>query len=349
MPELRKDPIVGRWVIISTDRAKRPTDFSREPVKMKGGFCPFCPGNESKTPPEVLAYRQNGAGSDGQGWSVRVVPNKFPALGIEGSLNRQAEGMFDKMNGIGAHEVIIETPEHNATLATLPEKGIEDVLWAFRDRIVDLKKDRRFKYILIFKNHGPQAGATLEHPHGQLIALPIVPKHVIEEIEGASQYFMYKERCVFCDIVRQEAESGVRVIADNEAFLTVAPYAPRFPFETWIIPRRHESAFENSSSQIYQGLAKALKNLLLRADRVLDHCAYNLVIHTAPVQEPAMEHYHWHVEFMPRLTKIAGFEWGAGFYQNPTPPEEAAKYLREARIEKAQPAVAASQPGVSAD
>jgi UDPglucose--hexose-1-phosphate uridylyltransferase len=343
VPELRKDPIVGRWVIISTDRAKRPTDFSREPVKMKGGFCPFCPGNENKTPSEVLAYRPNGTARDGQGWTVRVVPNKFPALGIEGSLNRQAEGMFDKMNGIGAHEVIIETPEHDTTLATLPEKGIEDVLWAFRDRIVDLKKDRRFKYILIFKNHGPLAGATLEHGHGQLIALPIVPKHVIEELEGSKQYYIYKERCVFCDIVRQETESGVRVVAEHEGFLTLAPYAPRFPFETWIIPRRHESAFENSSTQVYEGLAKALKNLLMRADKVLDYPAYNLVIHTAPVQEPAMEHYHWHVEFMPRLTKIAGFEWGTGFYQNPTPPEEAAKYLREAKIEISQPVSAAKQ------
>ena len=340
MPELRKDPIVGRWVIISTDRAKRPNDFSREPVKMKGGFCPFCPGNENKTPSEVLAYRPNGASRDSQGWTVRVVPNKFPALGIEGNLGRQAEGMFDKMNGIGAHEVIIETPEHEATLASLPEKRIEDVLWAFRDRIVDLKKDRRFKYILIFKNHGPLAGATLEHAHGQLIALPIVPKHVLEELEGSKQYYIYKERCVFCDLVRQESESGVRVVSENEGFLTLAPYAPRFPFETWIIPKRHESGFENSSSQVYESLAKALKNLLMRADKVLDYPAYNLVIHTAPVQEAAMDHYHWHVEFMPRLTKIAGFEWGTGFYQNPTPPEEAAKYLREAKIESSQPAAA---------
>jgi UDPglucose--hexose-1-phosphate uridylyltransferase len=337
VPELRKDPIVGRWVIISTDRSKRPTDFTREPVKLKGGFCPFCTGNEDKTPHEVLAYRPNGGGSDASGWTVRVVPNKFPALGIEGSLSRQAEGMFDKMNGIGAHEVIIETPDHEATLASLPEKRIEDVLWAYRDRILDLKKDRRFKYILIFKNHGQLAGATLEHAHGQLIALPIVPKHVLEELEGCKQYYLYKERCVFCDIVRQETEYGVRVVGENEGFLTLAPYASRFPFETWILPKRHESTFENSSSQVYENLAKALKNLLLRANQVLEYPAYNLILHTAPVQEPAMDYYHWHVEFMPRLTKIAGFEWGTGFYQNPTPPEEAAQYLREARIELTQP------------
>ena len=321
-------------MIISNDRAKRPTDFVREPVKRKGAFCPFCPGNEDKTPAEVLAYRPNGVGPDNSGWTVRVVPNKFPALGIEGSLSRQAEGMFDKMNGIGAHEVIVETPEHDLTLADLPEKRIEDVLWAFRDRILDLKKDKRFKYILIFKNHGTAAGATLEHSHGQLIALPIVPKHVLEEMEGAKQYYIYKERCVFCDIVRQEIEAEVRVVDDNAHFLTVEPYAPRFPFETWILPKRHESAFEESSSQVYESLAKSLKNLLTRADQVLDMPAYNLVIHTSPVQEGPLDYYHWHIEFMPRLTKTAGFEWGTGFYQNPTPPEEAAKYLREVKIEK---------------
>ncbi len=193
---------------------------------------------------------------------------------------------------------------------------------------------------MIFKNHGQLAGATLEHSHAQLIALPIVPKHVVEELEGSKQYFMYKERCVFCDIIRQETEAGVRVVAENDGFLTVAPYAPRFPFETWIIPRRHESAFENSSSQVYEDLAKALKNLLVRADQVLDNPAYNLIIHTAPAQEGSMDYYHWHVEFMPRLTKIAGFEWGTGFYQNPTPPEEAARYLREAKVETAQPVAA---------
>jgi UDPglucose--hexose-1-phosphate uridylyltransferase len=337
VPELRKDPIVGRWVIISTDRAKRPTDFVREAVKIKGGFCPFCYGNENKTPPEILAYRPSTNGSaspkDGAGWTVRVVPNKFPALGIEGNLNKQAEGMFDKMNGIGAHEVVIETPDHNSTLASLPAKKIEDVLWAFRDRILDLKKDRRFKYILLFKNHGEAAGASLEHSHSQLIALPILPIYVAEELQGAKQYYMYKERCVFCDAIRQEIESGIRVVAENADFITLAPYAPRFPFETWILPKRHESAFENSSSQMFENLAKALKLLLMKADRVLDNPPYNLVVHSSPAQDPTNEYYHWHIEFMPKLTKTAGFEWGTGFYINPTPPEEAAKFLREARVE----------------
>jgi UDPglucose--hexose-1-phosphate uridylyltransferase len=342
LPELRKDPIVGRWVIISTDRAKRPTDFVREHVVMKGGFCPFCYGNENKTPPEVLAYRPNPNGGspaakDSPGWTIRVVPNKFPALGIEGNINRRAEGMFDRMSGIGAHEVIIETPDHNATLASIPNKRVEDVLWAFRDRILDLKQDKRFKYILIFKNHGEAAGASLEHPHSQLIALPILPKQVVEELEGAKQYYIYKERCVFCDVIRQEMDSGVRVIGEDQEFITMAPYAPRFPFETWILPKRHESAFENSSSAMFENMARAVKSLLAKAHNVLDNPAYNLVIHTAPVQDPLLEHYHWHIEFMPKLTKTAGFEWGTGFYINPTPPEEAAKFLREASVEVGQP------------
>lgn len=343
MPELRKDPIVGRWVIISTDRAKRPTDFDRDQVKLRGGFCPFCPGHENKTPPEVLAYRPKSAERDTPGWTVRVVPNKFPALGIEGNLGRQAEGMFDKMNGIGAHEVVIETSDHNQTLATLPEKRIEDVLWAFRDRILDLKQDKRFRYILIFKNHGEAAGASLEHAHCQLIALPIVPKQVNEELEGAKEYYRYKERCIFCDIIQQEQEYGSRVIAENEHFITLAPYAPRFPFETWLLPRRHESAFENSPSNVYESLAKALKSVLGKMDSVLDRPAYNLVIHSSPVQETTNDYYHWHIELMPKLTKMAGFEWGTGFYINPTPPEEAARFLREAQPETVE-APPAGQP-----
>ena len=214
MPELRKDPITGRWVIIATDRAKRPTDFVREKVEIHGsGFCPFCSGNEAKTPPEILAYRKDGSPRDAPGWSLRVVSNKFPALGIEGTLNRQGEGLYDKMNGIGAHEVIIETPDHRMTLASMPARAVEDVLWAFRDRILDLKKDRRFKYILIFKNHGEAAGASLEHTHSQLIALPVVPKRVREEVDSAKEYYNFKERCIFCDIIRQEVEDGVRMIA----------------------------------------------------------------------------------------------------------------------------------------
>ncbi len=333
MPELRKDPITGRWVIIATERAKRPTDFLREPsAHAHGGFCPFCPGNEAKTPSEILAYRGNGSTPNSTGWTVRVIPNKFPALGIEGDLGRMGEGLFDKMNGVGAHEVIIETPEHEGTFSRLTEKGLEDVLWAYRDRIVDLRKDRRFRYILIFKNHGEAAGASLEHPHSQLIALPIVPIRVREEVDGAKQYYSLKERCIFCDMIRQEMDSKVRVVDENESFVVIEPYAPRFPFETWILPKVHESHYENGQMREFQNLSRALKKLVSQMDQVLERPAYNMVLHTSPVQEQTSAHYHWHIELMPKLTRVAGFEWGTGFYINPTPPEEAAQFLRNAEI-----------------
>ncbi len=333
MPELRRDPITGRWVIIATDRAKRPTDFVREKVQVRqSAFCPFCYGNESKTPPEILAHRGNGTGPDTPGWTIRVVPNKFPALGIEGSLDRQGEGLYDKMNGVGAHEVIIETPEHSMTLATMPVERVEEVLWVYRDRITDLKKDQRFKYILIFKNHGDAAGASLEHPHSQLIALPVVPKRVREEVDGAQNHYNFKERCIFCDITRQEMDSGNRVVAENQGFIVLAPFAPRFPFEMWIVPKVHQSAFEACQQCELQQLAAILKDMLIRLDKVLDCPPYNYIIHTSPISEGAEDYYHWHLEIMPKLTKVAGFEWGTGFYINPTPPEEAAKFLREAAV-----------------
>lgn len=333
MPELRKDPVTGRWVIISTERAKRPTDLAKESVVIRGtGFCPFCYGNEDKTPPEVLVFGRNGAGPNTPGWTVRVVPNKFPALGIEGDLDRAGDGMFDRMNGVGAHEVIVETPDHHSTLAMLTDKGIEDVLWAYRDRMLDLKNDKRFRYILIFKNHGEAAGASLEHTHSQLIALPIVPKRVREEVDNSKRYFIEKERCIFCDMIRQEADTSDRVILENEEFIAIAPYAPRFPFETWLLPKVHHSSFENNQSPIYKSLAGLMGNLLKRIDAVLERPAYNFIIHTSPIGEEINDHYHWHIELMPKLTKVAGFEWGTGFYICPTPPEESARFLREAEV-----------------
>ena len=333
MPELRKDPVTGRWVIISTERRKRPSDFRVERHQvLRDEYCPFCAGREDLTPPEVFAYRSNGGGRNGPGWDLRVVPNKFPALQVEGGLDREGEGMFDRMNGIGAHEVIIETPDHGKTLATMSEGEIERVLSAFRERVRDLKQDRRFRYILLFKNHGGPAGATLEHSHSQLIALPIVPDFVREEVEGARHHFADKERCVFCDIVHQELAAGQRIILENADIVALAPYAPRFPFETWLVPRRHGSRFEEAAQHEYQSLARLLKALLLRVNRALESPSYNLIVHSSPFSEETSEFYHWHLELMPRLTKVAGFEWGTGLYINPTSPEEAARVLRDARV-----------------
>jgi UDPglucose--hexose-1-phosphate uridylyltransferase len=333
MPELRKDPITGRWVIISTDRQKRPNDFRLERAASLGReHCPFCPGRESMTPPEVLSYRQNGSGANAPGWDLRVVPNKFPALQVEGTLDREGEGMFDRMNGIGAHEVIIETPDHDRPLAAMSEPEIERVLWAYRERILDLKKDFRLRHILVFKNHGYAAGATLDHPHSQLIALPVVPDFLREEIDGARRHFEVKERCVFCDIIQQEVKDGRRLIAENADVIALAPYAPRFAFETWLLPKRHGARFEETPRHVSESLARLLKAVLQRLDRALESPPFNLVVHTAPFTEDVTDVFHWHVEIMPKLTRVAGFEWGTGFYINPTSPEEAAKVLRSVRL-----------------
>ena len=336
MPELRKDPVIGRWVIISTERGKRPTDLAVRERPRRSSFCPFCPGNEDKTPPEILAYRASDSRRDGPGWQVRVVPNKFPALQIEGEMDRRAEGLYDKMNGIGAHEVIIETADHELELGMQTTAGIEQVLRAYRERMADLKRDRRFRYLMLFKNHGEAAGATLEHAHSQIIATPVVPKRVQEELDGALRHYQLKERCIFCDMMVQERGDGRRIVSENDEFLAFTPFASRFAFETWLLPKRHESHFEEGDASRLGQLAEILRSTLTRIGRALNHPPYNFILHTSPCNQGALEHYHWHFEIMPTLTKIAGFEWGTGFHINPTPPEEAAEYLREIQIRETE-------------
>lgn len=333
MPELRKDPIIGRWVIISTERGKRPSDFSGAPKRRtESKLCPFCPGNESATPPEIMAFRPDSSEPNKPGWTLRVISNKYPALRIEGNLNREGVGIFDRMNGVGAHEVIIETPEHDKDLVDLNLKQMQDVIWAYRARTIDLKKDPRFRYILIFKNQGEAAGASLEHSHSQLIATPIVPKRVMEEVESASKYYDYKERCIFCDIIKQEISDDERVVIQNEHFISLEPFAPRFPFETWILPKKHSPAFEDIKKDGIPALASILLETLQRLSKALNNPPYNYILHSSPVDNDYAEEFHWHIEIMPKLTKVAGFEWGTGFYINPTTPEDAAVYLKEIEI-----------------
>lgn len=329
MPELRKDPIIGRWVIIATERGKRPHDFVVEEEVVKGGFCPFCPGNEHTTPPEIFAFRDPNTQPNTPGWQLRVVNNKFPALILQGEPDRQGEGMFDKMNGIGTHEVIIESPDHRLNLATLPVEHFILVLKAYRERIRSLGEDPRMRYVLVFKNQGRAAGASLEHSHSQLISLPIVPELVMEELNGSKFYYNWKERCVFCDMIRQELQQGIRVVEENEEFVALCPFAPRSPFEVWILPKTHHSSYVELQEESLARLAAIFSTTLKRLHTALRGAPYNFILHTAPVREPAIPYYHWHFEIMPKLTLMAGFEWGSGFFINPTPPEDAATYLRE--------------------
>ncbi|MEW6609037.1 MAG: galactose-1-phosphate uridylyltransferase [bacterium] len=332
MPELRKDPVIGRWVIIATERAQRPSDFHipEGEFTINSGRCPFCEGNEALTPPEILCLRERGTAPNTPGWWVRTIPNKFPALRIEGELNRQGEGIYDMMNGVGAHEIVIETPNHHKSLEDLETDYVEKVLLCYRERMIDLKKDTRFKYILVFRNHRSSAGASLDHPHSQLIATPIVPKRVKEELRGALSYYNFKDRCVFCDIVHQEIRDNVRLVMENEHFITFSPYASRFPYEICILPKTHCASYETIDKEQIPALAQILKISLLKLKKLLNDPPYNYIIHTTPFSLPGnLKDYHWHIEIIPRITHVAGFEWGTGFYINTVIPEDAAKNLRE--------------------
>jgi UDPglucose--hexose-1-phosphate uridylyltransferase len=334
MPQLRRDPVTREWVIIATERSRRPSDFkSSEDLQNKPSFnpnCPFCPGNELMTPPEVLAYRPQEAPPNGPEWWVRVVPNKFPALAIEGNLDRQGHGMYDLMNGIGAHEVIVECTEHDRNIATVSPQQAEEVFWAYRDRCLDLAQDGRFKYILLFRNHGRVAGASLEHAHSQLIALPMVPQDVAIKVEGAQRHAEYHERCIYCDMVKQELNFGERVICMNDDFIAFCPFAAKYPFETWIVPRHHSSSFIHETRERVGAFVEILQDSLRRIAQCLNFPPYNFTLHTAPINQDRERDFHWHLSIMPRLTIAAGFEMGTGIYINVTAPEEAAKHLRAA-------------------
>jgi len=330
MNELRRDPITGRWNIVVLDKIADLSDFKSEPHPKDPQGCRFCYGNENDMP-EIIAHRKYGP-PNSPGWTVRVLPNKYPALRIEGELIKEGLGVFDMMTGVGAHEVIIDTPDHFRDMADLSYAEMEEVVWAYLARSIDLRRDKRFKYILIFKNYGESAGASLEHPHSQLIALPIVPKIVQEEIDGASKYFDYKERCVFCDMLRQEQMEKERIIYDGRYFTAFCPYVSRFSYEIWILPKKHQSDFALLQRDCVSCLAKALRDCLARMKGLLGDPSYNFIIHSAPINGHDREDYHWHIEIMPKLTKIAGFEWGSGFYINPVPPEIAAKNLLSVKL-----------------
>ncbi|GMV82778.1 MAG: galactose-1-phosphate uridylyltransferase [Planctomycetota bacterium] len=332
MSELRKDPLSRRWVIIASERARRPSDFVVEEPAQIPGFDPFAEGNEDKTPPEIAAYRTAGSRRDGPGWRVRVVPNKFPALAVEGKLQKHGSGPYDRMHGIGAHEIVIECPQTLRSFTGLPDAHVQEILWMYRDRLVDLARDRRFRYGMIFKNVGKVAGGTLYHTHSQLIATPVVPRTVALKMEHCAEYFKLRERCLIQDIVDHEIEEQSRVVLDTGHFLSFAPYAPRFPFETWIVPKFPAAHFESIEQGQMEELAFVLKRTLLKLERGLGNPPYNYMLFTAPFHDPPNESFRWHLEITPRLTHVAGFEWGTGFYINPVPPEDAAEFLRNLKL-----------------
>jgi UDPglucose--hexose-1-phosphate uridylyltransferase len=343
MSELRLDPFSKRWVIIASERSRRPEDFAfQHEATHDPKFCPFCPGNEDKTPKEIAAIRPPGGAANGPGWQVRVVPNKYPALAIEGELERRGRGLYDRMHGVGAHEVVVESPQHHHHLGDMDPSHVETVMLMCQARLRDLMRDPRFKYVLLFKNHGAVAGASLPHPHLQLIATPVTPYAIHVELDTAREHYHIKERCIYCDVLQQEIDDRERIVSIDEHFAVVAPYASRFPFELMVIPRRHCHSFPEEPKETIAAFARILRETMARLKSVLDDPPFNFVFHTAPNTVTTVRRrnywdtlpfdFHWHLEILPRLTRVAGFEWGSGFYINPTSPEEAAAFLREASI-----------------
>ncbi len=278
-----------------------------------------------------MSYRNSGEPNE-PGWRVRVIPNKFPAVTVEGQLEKKGIGIYDMMNGIGAHEVIVECPHREQNMSRLSVENIREVFWVYHDRLVDLKRDTRLVHGLIFKNKGARAGASLDHSHSQLIVSPIVPITIQEELDGADKFYKYRGRSIFSDMIQQELATGERVVLETEHFVVMCPYASRFPFETWIVPRQQASHFETATQVVIEDLGTVMKTVLTKMELGLDDPAYNYVIHSAPFSSPALPHFRWHIELFPRLSRVAGFEWGSGFYINTVPPEEAAKFLRETEL-----------------
>lgn len=334
MSELRQDIATKRWVIVAKERAKRPHQFLKQATVQEEpdhrDDCPFCEGNETRTPPEVYALR-NGSEPNQPGWKVRVVPNKFAALSPSTKWEGvQSPDIFTTISGYGSHEVIIETPLHNQTLATLPLEQVELVIQAILQRMRTLAQDPRIAFVQVFRNHGPSAGTSLVHPHSQLIATPIVPTNVREEIEEARRFYDDRVNCVYCYLLEKEQEEDKRIVLSTEHYVVLAPFASRFPFELMVLPRRHSASFmDDVLSEDVTALADILRRTLLLLYHAANNPDYNAVLHTAPLRDSCMDYYHWHIEIVPRLTTPAGFELGSGIFITTAIPEETAAYLRE--------------------
>jgi len=329
VPELRQDLVTNKWVIIATERARRPHSFSESKriISKKRKICPFCYGNEYMTPPEVLAFRDNGK-PNSSGWKVRVVPNKFPALVRKGKPELIKNGIYSTMNGVGAHEVIIHSPNHDLLLPLMNEKEIELVLKAYLIRYKELSKDSNIKFIQIIINHGKEAGASLDHPHSQLFGLPIVPNFVLDELEGSKKYFNKYKRCVFCEIIKKELQDGKRIIEETDKFVAFEPFASKLPFETLIIPKKHMESFSYMDEKDFEDCSKILRKTMKKIYDGLNDPPLNYWLHSSPLNNN-YNYYHWHFEVIPKLTTTGGFELGTGIIINTTLPEECAKYLKK--------------------
>ena len=332
MPEFRQDPVTGRWVIIAPARNARPRYIEIPSDQKRSEPCPFCAGNESMTPPEVWAARYANTKPNSPGWRVRVVPNKYPALQNSGERFAKKDGLYQALSGLGVHEVIIESPEHVVNMSALREEQIVDILCAYRARLRILKNDRRWGYLLIYKNHGERAGATFEHVHSQLVAMSFVPREAQDEIDGIHRHFESTRRCIYCDIIKSESEHGERLVFKSDRFLALCPFAPRFGYETWIFAKKPCGRFR---ANLRPGHYCPSQNLA-RVYRETKPGYRQITVQFGDPQRAQRtiydQRYHWHMEILPQITRAAGFEWGTGVHMNSVAPEHAARLFRDGAL-----------------
>ena len=334
MSVLRFDETTQDWVVMAPSRRLRPHDGGARPAPAvraeSHDACPFCPGNEAFTPPEIASVRPGGPGAP---WRVRVVPNKFPVLTIEESpLRRTDDWRFQSMGGCGAHEVIVESPEHSIVLAQQPIDQIQTVLQMLQARSLDLLRDPRFQTVVIFKNHGVEAGTSLAHPHWQLVATPVTPRLLRHKHLTATEHFDRTGTCLYCTLRERELEAGRRILAVDEHFVALLPYASHLPFETWIVPRFMQASFRSLSPSLLRPLARMMRDVLLKLYTGLENPAYNLTIDDVPRGDEDKEYFMWHIRILPHLTTTAGFELGSGMAINDVLPEDATRFLCAAEI-----------------
>ena len=329
MPEIRQNIATKDWVIIATERARRPEDFvqkdeRRRDLPAHSPTCPFCLGNEHMTPPEVFRIP-----APGGGWRVRVAPNKFAAL-VPGDFEALAvqDGLKHFVPGVGVHEVIVENPAHNVTIPFLPDDHVRDLLLTYRTRYRQIEDSTKLEQVVIFKNHGPAAGTSLEHPHSQLIATPIVPPNIRHRVEEAMRYYDEHRECVYCRMLREELADGSRIVQETPHHVAFIPYAAMSPFHIWVLPRHHTAAFRDISDGEMADLAGMLKGVLGKLHVGLDDPDFNLAIRSAPGESKHLRYFHWYISIVPRVTKMAGFEIGSGMFINTALPERSAEFLR---------------------
>jgi UDPglucose--hexose-1-phosphate uridylyltransferase len=333
MAELRQNIITRDWVVIASERARKPEAFAvkREPFtasETRVPSCPFCPGNEAETGEELWRIPAEGH------WKLRLVRNKFPAVTPEGMPQRKLNGIHRSMNAVGYHEVLVEHPEHNGHPHLLSDRDIADTLNAYKRRYIELQADRRMESIVIFRNHGFGAGTSQPHPHSQIVAMPVVSPQIRSRLDIAVRYFDETGECVFCRTLKDERVSGDRVLLSSRHFIAFIPFAALTPFHIWVYPLRHMSAFNQTTAEELNDLAGLLRSVLRKVDAGLNDPDYNLVIRSLPTHLVHTDYFHWYLSIIPRLSIQAGFELGSGMYINTAIPEESARYLREIRVEE---------------